>query len=121
MSVDDFEDVDSTQKCPYCSSTGDCDHLLLLVDRTFRTAEGGALMDAFNDRWSMLCEDGGEDFDEREPFEDLLNEVDAYADASSEYDHEGGPGMSSSYSIYYVESADKAKDTVARFADGGEA
>lgn len=121
MSKDDYDDEGGVQECPYCSSASGCVHVLLLVDRTFRTAESGVLMDAFNDRWSKLCEDGGEDFDEREPFEGLLNEVDAYADASSEFDHEGGPGMSSSYSIYYVESADKAKDAVARFADGGEA
>jgi hypothetical protein len=140
MSVDDYDDEDNdVQECPYCLSASGCAHLLLRVDRTFRTAEGGALMRAFNDRWSKLCEEGGDDFDEREPFDGLLDEVDACADSSfqlfylgfgtagpayrwsAEYDHEGGPGMSSVYSIYYVESADAAKEAVARFASGGEA
>ena len=48
------------------------------------------------------------------------DEVDACADSSAEYDHEGGPGMSSSYSIYYAESAEKADAAVARFVSGGE-
>lgn len=121
MSVDDYDDEDDVQECPYCSSTSGCAHVLLLVDRTFRTAEGGALMRAFNDRWSKLCEEGGDDFDEREPFDGLLDEVDACADSSAEYDHEGGPGMSSSYSIYYVQSADAAKQAVERFGRGDEA
>lgn len=121
MSVDDYDPEDGAQECPYCSSANVCIHVLLIVDRTFRTAEGGALMRTFNDRWSRLCEDGGDDFDEREPFDGLLDEVDAYADSSAEYDHERGPGMSCSYSIYYVKSADAAKEAVARFASWDEA
>jgi len=117
MSMDDYDEGDALE-CPYCSSTKDCDHILLVVDITFRTAEGGALMTAFDDRWSRLCEDGGDDFDEREPFENLLDEVDALANSSAEYDWEGGPGRSSAYAIYYVNSADKAKDVVARFTNG---
>jgi len=119
MSMDDYVNEGGAPECPYCSSANGCSHILLLVDKTFRTAEGGALMLAFNDRWSNLCEDGGDDFDEREPFESLLEEVDSLADSSADYDHEGGPGMSSSYSIYYVQSAERAKDAVARFIGGG--
>lgn len=37
-------------------------------------------------------EDGGDDFDERERFENLLEEVDAVADPSTEHDSEGGQG-----------------------------
>lgn len=107
------------RNAPYCSRTDECNHVLLVVDRTFRTAEGGVLMDAFNDRWNRLCEDGGDDFDEREPFENLLEEVDSCADSSTDYDHEGGPGMSSFYSIYYVESAEKANAAVERIVSGG--
>lgn len=77
-------------------------------------------MDAVNERWSALCEDGGEDFDEYEPFEDLLEEVDSYADWSTEYDYEGGPGMSSTYAIYYIDSADKAKKGLVRFVSEGD-
>ena len=120
MSKDDFDDDGGAQECPYCSSSDTCAHVLLVVDRTFCTAEGGVLMDAFNERWSSLCEDGGDDFDEREPFENLLEEVYSCADASTDCDHEGGPGMSSSYVIFYVESAEKADAAVARFVSGGE-
>jgi hypothetical protein len=95
MSMDDTDEVDSAQQCPYCSKPDGCDHVLLVVDTTFRRANGGPLMKAFNDRWSTLCEEGGDDFDGREPFEELLDEVDAYADSSTEFDLEGGPGMSS--------------------------
>lgn len=117
--MDDYDDEDGARACPYCSSTSRCAHLLLLVDTTFRTAQDGALMPAFNECWSRLCEDGGDDFDERESFEVLLGEVDALSDSSAEYDYEGGPGMSSSHSIYYAESAEKAKDAVARFVSQG--
>lgn len=120
MSVDDFEDEDTTQRCPYCSSSNDCEHLLLLVDRTFRTAEGGALMRVFDERWSDLCEKGGDDFDERQPFEDLLEEVDSISDYSADFDFEGGPGRSSAYSIYYVKSASKVDAVLSRFTSGGE-
>jgi hypothetical protein len=60
-----------------------------------------------------------DDFNEQEPFEELLDEVDACADSSTEFDLEGGPGVSSSYSIYYVKSADKARSAVARLVSGG--
>jgi hypothetical protein len=121
MRKEDNDHEGGARRCPFCSSHDSCVHLLLLVDRTFRTAEGGALMRAFNGRWSKNCEDGGDDFDEREAFANLLDAVDDCADSSAEYDHEGGPGMSSSYCVYYVASAEAAKDAVARFANGGEA
>lgn len=105
--------------CPYCAKSSGCEHVLLVVDRTFRTAEGGTCMDGFNQRWSMLFDDADDDFDEREAFETLLEEVDAVADFSTEFDFEGGPGMSSGYSVYYVKSTEDAHDAVARFLDGG--
>jgi hypothetical protein len=106
------------QRCSYCGSDGHCPHLLLLVDQTFRTAEGGALMQAFNRRWGRMCEEGGDDFDERDHFDELLAEVDDLADDSTEYDHEGGPGGSSSYAIYYAKSAEHRARAVARFGKG---
>ena len=101
--------------CPFCGSEHSCEHVLLLVDKTFRTADGGVLMNAFNKRWRALCEAGGDDFDEREPFDNLLEEVNSLADTATDYDHEGGPGMSSAYVIYYLESVTTAQDVVARF------
>ena len=120
MDIDDFEDEDGAQRCPYCASSNDCEHLLLLVDRTFRTAEGGALMRVFNEHWSHLCEKGGDDFDEHQPFEDLLEEVDSSSDYSADFDFEGGPGRSSAYSIYYVKSASRADAVLTHFTSGGE-
>ena len=120
MSVEDFEGDDGAQRCPYCSSSHDCEHLLLLVDRTFRTAAGGVLMRLFDERWSDLCEKGGDDFDERQPFEDLLEEVDASADYSVDIDLDGGPGRSSTYAIYYVKSAGTADAVLERFTSGGD-
>lgn len=76
-------------------------------------------MDAFNDRWSMLLEDCGDDSDERGLFENLLGEVDTCSDAPTEYDHDGGSEISSAYSIYYAKSAAIAKDAVVRFDNGG--
>ena len=75
-------------------------------------------MDAFNERWYSLLEVSGDDVDEREPFDSLLEEVDLLADAFADYDHEGGPGMSSAYSLYYVESQSKAQDALMKFSGG---
>ncbi len=110
----DDEDGSGEQACPCCGSDGNCVHLLLVVDRTFRTAEGGILMDAFNARWSAKFE--AEDFDEREPFDELLEEVDLLSDAMTDHNHEGGPGMSSAYSTYFVTSEARAKSALAKFA-----
>jgi hypothetical protein len=103
-------------KCPFCSSSDECEHLLLVVDKTFRCADGGLLMAAFNRRWRSLF-DEDEDLDEREEFDLLLEEVEAIADAESCYDHEGGPGMSSDYAYYYIKSEESAKDRIQRFSE----
>lgn len=118
MSTDDYDDEGDLQKCPYCGRAGECTHVLLVVDTTFRIAEGGVLMDAFNCRWSQMCEDGGDDFEEQEPFNNLLDAVNVIADATSDWDYDGGPGMSSGYSSYYVKSDDKAEDALERFESG---
>ncbi len=112
-------DDDESQGCPFCGSSGRCAHLLLHVDKTFRSAEDGVMMHAFNNRWSGMCEAGGDDFDEGEPFDELLCEIDCLADASVDSDHECGPGMSSAYVTYYVESPSKAQDALVRFSGGG--
>jgi uncharacterized protein YbaR (Trm112 family) len=116
MSFDDVHD-EGNVICPYCSRTGECSHVLLVVDKTFRTAEGGVLMNAFNNRWDSIIEDGGSDFDEREHFESLLEEVDSMATAESEYEFEGGPGMSSVYGIYFIATENSAKDALSRFSN----
>lgn len=94
---------DESNDCPYCHSQTECPHLLLLVDMTFRSAVGGQLMQEFNRLWSEQCEIGGDDFDEREPFQELLDSVDCCSTASNEWDFEGGPGQSSRFAAFYVE------------------
>ena len=122
MSQDDLDQSDDDPyaglpRCPYCLSEDDCEHLLLLVDITFRTAEGGILMDRFNARWHELCEAGGDSFDEYEPFNTLLEDVDRLAERQIEYDFEGGPGMSSSYVGYYIKTLEKSKEALSKFSD----
>jgi hypothetical protein len=108
-------------ECPFCH-TNDCPHLLLLVDKTFRTADGGPLMKAFNDRWYDICEensneegDANEDFDEREYFEELVEEVQSLADITDVHDHEGGPGNSSEYQLFFCETPGKIKAAIIAF------
>jgi hypothetical protein len=50
--------------------------------------------------------------DESEPFGNLLEEVEALADESTEVDQEGGPGQSSEIVIYWAKNV---KDQLARF------
>lgn len=104
-----MSDTDGAEQCPFCKQASGCEHLLLLVDRTFRNVEGGALKNIFNDRWYKLLEEGGDDLSERDVFESLLEIVNENADESYEWAFEGGPGMSSDYSFYFVESAESAE------------
>ena len=103
-------------ECPFCHTTNDCLHLLLIVDKTFRTADGGSLKESFNSYWYAIREentnDDGEidkDFDERESFEELIEEVDSLSDATNRYDHEGAPGCSSEYQLFFCETQEKIK------------
>jgi hypothetical protein len=105
--------------CPYCSSAALCEHLLLLVDQTFRLAEAGPLMDAFNKRWNSMCDAGGDDFDEREPFDSLLELADSVSGCAIEYDFDGGPGASSAYVAYYVRDVNELPRAIASF-EGSE-
>jgi hypothetical protein len=116
MSDSDCED-DGGNRCPYCDSTDDCEHLLLYVDTTFRTAEGGLLMYAFDERWAKIADEGNEDpdFNERAAFRDLLEEVDSLASFSAEQDFEGGPGRSSAYELFYAKTGELAKAALQRF------
>jgi hypothetical protein len=116
--MDEGDNQNSARECPYCSRTDECLHVLLIVDTTFRTAESGVLRKAFNERWTALCENMSPEFDERESFDALIEEANACADSVSEHHHEGGPGMSSSYTLLYVASAEHAAVAVKRFANG---
>jgi hypothetical protein len=109
------DDLNGGPQCPYCKSSNDCEHLLLMVDRTFRKAEGGLLMDAFNERWSELVEGAGKKWNESDAFDRLLDKVDSLADFDRDLDDEGGPGMSSSYIIFYVKTEGKADHALENF------
>ena len=115
--MSDSENAKSTEekKCPFCSSSNYCEHLLLMVDTTFRVAEGGILMELFNKRWHSILENYDDDFDEYEPFNNLIDEVDSFADFQKNHDHEGGPGMSSSYVSFFAESKNKAHEILSHF------
>lgn len=103
------DDENGEVQCPFCNTTDSCDHLLLMVDLTFRHAEGGLLYDAFNARWSKIVETADDpDFDEREPFDDLLQEVDSLADSELSSSQDSMPGMSSSYNYYFCSSKKKS-------------
>lgn len=76
------------------------------------------MMDSFNSRWAALVSDAGDDFDERDAFDKLLDEVNALADSAIDYDLEGGPGQSSACAIYHVSSNAKAKSALGQFSRG---
>ena len=104
--------------CPYCVSSDNCPHLLLMVDLTFHASSGGALFEAFRARWSLNFEEEGydEDFDERGRFMELLDEVDSAADWDTDYEQEGGPGMSSTYRLFYCSTPERVQSAVEAFA-----
>jgi hypothetical protein len=109
-------DEEAEMHCPYCHATEDCDHLLLVVDRTFREAQGGRLMEAFNSRWSELVNEADDpDFDESEYFDELLEELDSLADMSICSSPNSAPGLTSSYSLYFCSSKLKAGAAVESF------
>ena len=109
---------DESNHCPYCKSNQGCEHLLLCLDTTFRQAEGGYLWEHFNDAWSKIfhAKSKDVDFDEREAFDNLLDQVYDLADEASEWDFESGrPGSSSAYLNFWISSKSEVKDLVANF------
>ncbi len=109
---------DDAVRCPYCHTTQDCEHLLLLVDTGDRWAKGGALGETFNARLNRLLEEGEDDpnFSEQEVFDDLLADVESLADEQFESDFEGGPGMSTDYAFYFCSSKRRTDEAVKSFA-----
>ena len=108
------DDSSSAHKCPYCQKEDSCEHLLLLVNLTFRNAGNGPLFDKFEARWREIQHEYGDDFDESEFFDELLNDVSGLSDAENFWDFEGGPGQSCSYHAFYCQndiSIKKAIDT----------
>jgi hypothetical protein len=112
----DDEEEGGEVLCPYCHTSENCGHLLLMVDRTFRNAEGGLLWEAFNKRWADIMEKADDqDFEERAPFDELLEEVDSLSDSELTSSPDSVPGMSCAYSFYFCSSKKKALAAVKRF------
>ncbi len=104
--------------CPYFGGHGDCAHLPLVVDATFRIAEGGALMKVFNRRWAAIRAADPE-AGEREAFEQLLAEVELLADVSSDNCLDSMPGMSSGYKAYFISSPGRERVAAKLFDAAG--
>ncbi len=101
--------------CPFCGTINNCLHLLLLVDKTFRKADGGILRKSFNNRWSGICDENGEDFDEREFFDVLLEKVESIADVMINFECDEMPGMSSDNVIFFLKDEESLKKAVDSF------
>lgn len=99
-------DEDSAARCPDCGADNACEHTLLVVNTTFRTAIGGRLYEAFNDKWDSTFRAHEDDpgFHESAEFASLLEVVDGLADHSCEFEIDGGPGNCWGYSAFYVSS-----------------
>ena len=114
---EDLDEDDGEIRCPFCDTTDTCEHLLLVIDQTFRHAEGGVLYEAFNEKWSKIVEDADDpDLNEYEPFEDLLQEVDSLSDAELTASPDSAPGMSSTYSYFYCGSKKKTMTALKKFS-----
>ena len=136
--------------CPFCppgtddDPGGDCPHLLLALDETFREPVSGALFEAFRERWSSACsleelwddeEDNGDDtrpardrgvllsrprrpFDESLEFAALQDELDRLSDDRCWLDDEGGPGQSSSLECFHTRDPSRVGELEERLLDG---
>jgi hypothetical protein len=110
------QDGDAEARCPYCDSIEDCDHLVLMVDRTFREALGGLLWQDFGSRWADICNETEDpDFNESQAFDELLDEVDSLCDSEVRSSPNSAPGLTSSYSSYFCSSKKKASAAVKAF------
>jgi hypothetical protein len=115
--ADPEADGSEESPCPYCEATDSCEHLLLVVDRTFREAQGGLLCEAFNSKWADLLNDTDDpDFDESTAFDEILEEVDALSDMALRSSPNSAPGLTSSYSIYFSSSKRKAAVALKKFS-----
>lgn len=114
--ADDTEESEESS-CPFCSDTNSCEHHLLTADTTFRSAEGGELYEAFRKRWSAVREahEDNPKFNERQAFDDLLEEVNDLADAEMNFEIDQGPGMSSDYQSYYCKTKERTQEAIKKF------
>jgi hypothetical protein len=114
--IEEEDDRQSSRRCPYCSSTDDCPHLMLFLDVDNYEALGGILYAAFEKEWSSFSSDYRDDpeFIPGDPFTDLLNDVDRIAGARREYEEETPVGCSG-YQAFYIESPRPATTVIKKF------
>lgn len=104
------EDEDEPHRpCPYCKSTDDCPHLLLVVDLTFEEALSGELQEAFCERLEPMSEEEADDSgdDGKARFKALLEEVERAADWIHEEEFDSGPGYGSTNRSYYCSTPER--------------
>lgn len=111
------ESESGSRLCPFCKSPDACEHLLLVVDKTYRELEGGVLSDAIARRWGGISNAHIDDrnFNLADAFDRLLAEVRPLADAVGRYHHDGAFGISSDYEIYYISSISNANAALNAF------
>ena len=116
--MDDHDEEPTESICPYCEESDPCEHLLLVLDATFRCAEGGDLSDQFSAAWSAIYDlyPGG-NMDEDDEMSALLDIVKTLSDFESEYYLDGGPGMSSKYQVFYCSSTERSAQVVSGFTE----
>ena len=113
----DFEEGDGMVHCPFCETTENCDHFLLTVDLTFRTAEGGPIYEIFNSKWSDISADQPEreEFDERGAFDQLVEEIESLADAEVRSSPDSAPGLSSNFVHFFCNSKKRTQSAIKKF------
>jgi hypothetical protein len=111
---DDLQDEDlegeQRSECPYCSSEGDCAHLLLCFDAEEQSAQGGALLGEFAEKsqaWQA-------EFERRLPIA-MRDFVERLAREVVRESIEGGPGQSFSQELFYCASEAEVKAAIERF------
>ena len=116
--MDDTEENDDP-RCPFCDDKNVCEHLLFVIDATFRDALIGELYEAFMKIRDdlKLAEEDNPKFNEGQVFDDLLEEVKELADAQINYGVDQMPGMSSAYQAYYCKTKERTQEAVEKFVD----
>jgi hypothetical protein len=85
-------DPSEPRSCPFCESTGECPHLLVLMDASFQQVQGGRFADAFLE---CLEEHPRYEVDCIEAFNELTDGVSDRSTTMRRHYEEGGPGQSS--------------------------
>ena len=94
--------------------------MLVHIDLTFRRAEGGGLVETLNKKWDQITEEGGDDFDEYEPWEELIEMCLGVGDFDETYGLDFGPGAFSKYTDVFCSSSERVADSVRKLKESWE-